>query len=181
MAKKRSAGADGSRGAAGGDRQETTGADRHATTGADQCATTGADQRATTGADRHDDATAERRLALRLGIFRWVFLLSMLRMFAAPASKDFFDEQLVPWPTWDWVLCALVPVLLIYVSRRPDDWHDLRGDHSLIKWALVLFLFYALLGAIGMGHAVLWIAVATSLAGLAGMWHLNRKEQARAA
>ncbi|MEV7195325.1 hypothetical protein AB0N81_26495 [Streptomyces sp. NPDC093510] len=177
MAKKRSAGADDSRGSDGADGAD--GAGRADGTGrADGANRTDRTERAR-GADRARGA--ERRVALRLGVFRWVFLLSMLRMFAAPATEDFFDEQLVPWPTWDWVLCALVPVLLIYVSRRPDDWRNLREDHSLIKWALVLYLFYALLGAIGMGHAVLWIAVATSLAGLAWMWHLNHKEQARAA
>ncbi|MEV0111978.1 hypothetical protein AB0H77_01800 [Streptomyces sp. NPDC050844] len=123
---------------------------------------------------------SERRLALRLGIFRWAFLLSMLRMFAAPASKDFFDRELVPWPTWDWVVCALVPVVLIWLSRRPEDWEELRGERTLIKGALSLFLLYAVMGAIGKGHPALWIAVAVCLAGLAGMWHLNRKERLRA-
>lgn len=120
---------------------------------------------------------SERRLALRLGIFRWVFLLSMLRMFTTPASKDILDRELVPWPTWDWPLCALVPVVLIWLSRRPEDWKDLRDERSRIMWALLLYLLYALMGAIGMGHPALWIAAAVCLAGLAGMWHLNRKEQ----
>ncbi|MGW7065763.1 hypothetical protein ACWGII_22275 [Streptomyces sp. NPDC054855] len=130
------------------------------------------------GSDRV--ARCERRLAWRLGFFRWFFLLSMLRMFATPASKDFFGRELVSWPTWDWVLCVLVPVSLIYLSRRPDDWKDLRGERSLIKWALILYLVYALMGAVGMGAWVLWIAVGICLAGFAGMWHLNRKERLRA-
>ncbi|MGW6061112.1 hypothetical protein [Streptomyces sp. NPDC055189] len=125
-------------------------------------------------------ARSERRLALHLGFFKWFFLLSMLRMFATPASKDFFGRELVPWPTWDWALCAVVPVLLIYLSRRSDDWKDLRGERSLIKWALILYLFYALMGAVGRGFWVLWLAVGICLAGFAGMWHLNREERLRA-
>ncbi|MEV6751801.1 hypothetical protein [Streptomyces sp. NPDC051214] len=123
---------------------------------------------------------SERRLAWRVGFFRWFFLLSMLRMFAAPASKDFFGRELVPWPTWEWALCALVPVLLIFLSRRPDDWEDLRGERGLIKWALILYLFYALMWAVGTGAWTLWIAVGICLAGFAGMWQLNRKERLRA-
>ncbi|MFI2616414.1 hypothetical protein [Streptomyces sp. NPDC018587] len=122
----------------------------------------------------------ERRLALRVGIFRWVFLLSMLRMFAAPASKDILDRELVPWPTWDWVLCTLVPVTLIWLSRRPADWNELRDERTLVMWALILYLVYAVMGAIGMGHPALWIAVTVCIAGLAAMWQLNRKERLRA-
>ncbi|AZM54788.1 hypothetical protein DMA15_21340 [Streptomyces sp. WAC 01529] len=135
------------------------------------------------GKERRPEATdrTERRLALRLGIFKWVFLLSMLRMFAAPASKDFFDEQLVPWPTWDWAVCALVPVTLILLSRRPDDWKELAGERSLIRGALALYLLYALMGAIGRNHWSLWVAAGICLVGFASMWHLNRKERLRAA
>ncbi|MFH8485419.1 hypothetical protein [Streptomyces longisporoflavus] len=122
----------------------------------------------------------ERYLALRLGFFKWFFVLSMLRMFATPASKDFFGRELVPWPTWDWALCALVPVLVVYGFRRPGDWQELRGERSLIKWALVLYLVYALMGAVGTGSPGLWIATGICLAGFAGMWHLNRKERLRA-
>ncbi|QES43200.1 hypothetical protein DEJ49_21395 [Streptomyces venezuelae] len=114
-------------------------------------------------------------------MFKCVFLLSMLRMFAAPATKDFFDRYLVPWPTWEWPLYALVPVALIYLFRRPDDWDALRSERGLIKWALLLYLLYALLFAVGAGVWILWAAVAICVAGLIGIWHLNHKERLRAA
>ncbi|MFH8613263.1 hypothetical protein ACH4D5_37925 [Streptomyces sp. NPDC018029] len=121
-----------------------------------------------------------RRLAFGVVAFRWIFVLALLRMFATPATKDFFDEELVPWATWEWSLCSLTPGLLIWWARRPEDWKELSGERSLVRIALVFYLLYALAFALAQGVWVLWIAVAASLAGLAGMWHLNRKEQARA-
>ncbi|MFI7317726.1 hypothetical protein [Streptomyces venezuelae] len=126
-------------------------------------------------------AVGQRRMAWQVGVFKCVFLLSMLRMFAAPATKDFFDRYVVSWPTWEWPLYALVPIALIYLYRRPGDWDALRGERSLIKWALLLYLFYALLFAVGAGVWILWAAVVICVSGLIGIWYLNRKERLRAA
>ncbi|MEU6995596.1 hypothetical protein ABZ953_33690 [Streptomyces sp. NPDC046465] len=122
-----------------------------------------------------------RRLTAGVAVFKWIFVLALLRMFATPASKDFFDEELLPSPTWEWSLCALTPGLLIWLARSPEDWKALAGERSLLRIALTFYLLYALAFAIAQDAWVLWIAVAASLAGFAGIRHLNLKERASAA
>ncbi|WP_055565410.1 hypothetical protein [Streptomyces atriruber] len=142
----------------------------------------------TRNADRHDRPDQrdrrdrrDRRLTIGVAAFRWIFVLALLRMFATPATKDFFDEELLPSPTWEWALCSLTPGLLIWLARGPEDWKKLAGERSLLRIALAFYFLYALAFALGQDVRVLWIAVAASLAGFAGMWHLNRKEQPSAA
>ncbi|WP_409236976.1 hypothetical protein [Streptomyces sp. PA5.6] len=121
----------------------------------------------------------DRRLSIGVLAFRWIFVLALLRMFATPATKDFFDEELLPSPTWEWALCSLTPGLLIWLARAPEDWRRLEDERSLLRIALAFYFLYALAFALGQNVLVLWIAVAASLAGFAGMWHLNRKEPSR--
>ncbi|WAL97187.1 hypothetical protein [Streptomyces sp. Je 1-369] len=128
-------------------------------------------------ARREAQAARDRRLNIGVAAFRWIFVLALLRMFATPATKDFFDEELLPSPTWEWALCSLTPGLLIWLARAPKDWRRLEGERSLLRIALALYFLYALAFALGQNVLVHWIAVAASLAGFAGMWHLNRKEQ----
>ncbi|MFE0132453.1 hypothetical protein ACFWY6_12900 [Streptomyces sp. NPDC059037] len=109
-----------------------------------------------------------------------VLALALLRLFAGPATKDFLGRELVSMPTWEWTLCSLTPVILIYLARHPKDWMELSGERVMVRGALGIYLLYSAMGAIGKGHPALWIAVAVCLAGLAGMWHLNRKERLHA-
>ncbi|MET8684250.1 hypothetical protein ABZV77_08540 [Streptomyces sp. NPDC004732] len=129
------------------------------------------------GSQQDRDERRDRRLTIGVAAFRWIFVLALLRMFATPATKDFFDEELLPSPTWEWALCSLTPGLLIWLARRPADWRKLADERSFLRIALAFYFCYALAFAIGQDVRVLWIAVAASLAGFAGMWHLNRKEQ----
>ncbi|MEU5771707.1 hypothetical protein [Streptomyces venezuelae] len=127
-------------------------------------------------ARREAQEVRDRRLNIGVLAFRWIFVLALLRMFATPATKDFFDEELLPWATWEWALCSLTPGLLIWFARAPKDWRRLEGEHSLLRIALAFYFLYALAFALAQDVLVLWVAVAAALAGFAGMWHLNRKE-----
>ncbi|MFI1681230.1 hypothetical protein [Streptomyces sp. NPDC020607] len=130
-------------------------------------------------ASRPEGPGHQRGRRLRIGVitFRVIFLLGLARMFAPFLTEDLAGEAWLPPATWEWTLCALSPVVLIYLARRPDDWSEIADERSLIKWALVIYLFYASLLAVGKGYLSLWMAVAVSLSGLAGMAYLNRKEQ----
>ncbi|MFJ5776081.1 hypothetical protein [Streptomyces sp. NPDC093094] len=116
------------------------------------------------------------RLAYGLGAVKVIFMLALFRMLAAPFTKDFFGEALLPMPTWEWSLCSLSPLALLYAARRRADWAMLAGERFFLKIILTFYLLWALPFAVLQGEWVLWIAVAVALAGFAGMYRLNRRE-----
>ncbi|KAB1144184.1 hypothetical protein F7R91_22780 [Streptomyces luteolifulvus] len=132
------------------------------------------DQGRAVGADESSRRT--RRIAYGVGAVKWIFVLALLRLFAAPMSKDLLGEEILPMPTWEWSLCALTPGILMYASRRPEDWQRLRGERTILKWALGFYLVYALVFAISQGEWVLWIAVLAGIGGFAGIKYLNHQE-----
>jgi hypothetical protein len=113
--------------------------------------------------------------------FNVIFIVAVLRVFATPASQDLFEKELLPWPTWEWSLCALTPGLLIWLARSPEDWKELADERFFIKITLTFYLLWAVAFAVSQNISVLWVAVAASLGAFAGMWRLNRKERLAAA
>ncbi|MFJ6982141.1 MULTISPECIES: hypothetical protein [unclassified Streptomyces] len=115
-----------------------------------------------------------------LAFVKIVLAVALLRAFAAPASKDFFGEEKVGVPTWEWSLCSLSPLVLLWLYRSPAGWKMLSGDSIYLTTAAALYLFYAAIFAVFEGVWILWIAVLASLATFAGVWWLNRRERTRA-
>ncbi|MGW3724963.1 hypothetical protein [Streptomyces sp. NPDC000851] len=109
-----------------------------------------------------------------------IFVLAVFRVLATPFTKDFLGDELLPMPTWEWSLCALTPVILICLVRRRDDWARVAGERTFLKIALTFYLLYALAFVVFQGEWILWIAVAASLGGFAGLHHVNRGESADA-
>lgn len=104
-----------------------------------------------------------------------VFVLAVFRLFSTPFSEEMFGEQWLPMPTWDWAVASVTPVLLIVLARKPTDWSALSGEQTILRISLVFYLVYGLAFAAFQGEMVLWVSVAASLAGLAGMRILNRE------
>lgn len=117
-----------------------------------------------------------QRIAYGLGAVKWIFVLALVRLFVGPMTKDLFDNELLPMPTWDWSLCALTPGILVFLCRRPSDWQHLSGELTILRWALRFYLIYGLAFALFQGVWVLWIAVAAGIGGLIGIWKLERRE-----
>lgn len=109
-----------------------------------------------------------------------VFVLAVLRAFAAPFTKDFFDEELVSMPTWEWVLCSLTPGILVYLARRPEDWAGLANERNFLRIPLSFYFLFALAFAVLQGVWILWIAVAATIGAFLGIRYLNSKEAAHA-
>ncbi|MFI9153659.1 hypothetical protein [Streptomyces sp. NPDC053367] len=128
----------------------------------------------------NDSAARTRRLYYGMAATKVIFILAVLRVLAGPFTKDVFDSELLPMPTWEWSLCSVSPVLLVYLARRPDDWETLSGERTYLKIFLAFYLLWALAFAVFQGEWILWIAVAAGLAGFAGMHRLNRREPADA-
>ncbi|MFF0204138.1 hypothetical protein [Streptomyces sp. NPDC005017] len=125
-------------------------------------------------------AVREHRLLYGVAAIKVIFVLALLRMLAGPFTKDFFDEELLPMPTWEWSLASLTPLALIYAARRPRDWAFLAPERAYFKTFLVFYFLWALAFAVVQGEWVLWIAVAAGLTGFAGMHRLNSRESADA-
>ncbi|MFJ4832888.1 hypothetical protein ACIP79_23735 [Streptomyces sp. NPDC088747] len=127
------------------------------------------------------DARRSRRLAYGIAAAKVIFVLALLRLFAGPMSRDLLDEELLPMPTWEWVLCALTPSLLIHQARRPANWAELAGERTFLRIALSCYLLYALAFAMFQDVRILWIAVAAGLIGFGQIWRLDGKEDNRRA
>ncbi|CAL9523811.1 hypothetical protein [Streptomyces sp. enrichment culture] len=107
-----------------------------------------------------------------------VFILVVFRSMVGPFTEDFFDEELLPMPTWEWSLCSVTPGILIHLARRPEIWAQLAGERMFLRIALTFYLLYALAFALGQGEWILWIAVAASVGGFGGMLYLDRRNPA---
>ncbi|MER7742473.1 hypothetical protein ABTX34_29835 [Streptomyces sp. NPDC096538] len=103
------------------------------------------------------------------------FLLAVFRVLAGPFTKDIFGEELLPMPTWEWLVCSVTPVILIWLARRPADWATLSDERMFLMIALAFYLLYALAFALLQGEWMLWLGVATSLVGLSGIRYLNHR------
>ncbi|MFJ1972971.1 hypothetical protein ACIO93_30375 [Streptomyces sp. NPDC087903] len=121
-----------------------------------------------------------RHLAYGVGSVKLIFVLALLRLFATPMTKDLLGEEVLPMPTWEWSLFSVTPGILICFSLHTEDWHRLRDELTIIRWALGFYLVYGLAFAVLQGAQVLWIAVLAGLGGLVGIWHLNRRELSHA-
>jgi hypothetical protein len=128
------------------------------------------------------DEADRRALLIAYGVrtVKIVFIVALLRFFAGPMTKDLLGDELLSMPTWEWSLCSLTPVILIFVARRSQDWDGLADSLTFIRWVLGFYLAYALVFATFQGMWVLWIAVLASLSGFGGIWHLNRGERVHA-
>ncbi|MES5824394.1 hypothetical protein [Streptomyces sp. RG80] len=126
------------------------------------------------GTDGTDRRT--RLVAYGVGAVKWVFVLALFRLFAAPMTKDLLGDEKLPMPTWEWSLAALTPGIVLYLLRRPADWEQLSGELTIFTWALRFYLVYGLAFALFQGVWVLWIAVLAGIGGLAGIWKLERRE-----
>lgn len=109
-----------------------------------------------------------------------VFVLAVLRAFAAPFTKDFFDEELISMPTWEWVLCSLTPAILVFLARRPEDWAGLADERNFLRIPLGFYFLFALAFAVLQGVWILWIAVAATIGAFLGIRYLNSKEATHA-
>ncbi|MFJ3495611.1 hypothetical protein ACIPPJ_18760 [Streptomyces sp. NPDC086091] len=107
-------------------------------------------------------------------------MIAIVRLLAAPASEDFLGEVKVGLPTWEWSLCSLTPLVLLWLYRSPARWKRLSEDSIYLETAAGLYLFYAVAFVFFQGVWILWIAVFASLATFAGVWWLNRRERTRA-
>jgi hypothetical protein len=124
-------------------------------------------------------AQRERLLAhSALGV-KCIFALALLRLFAAPMSKELFNNELLPMPTWEWSVCSVTPGVLIYVARRPRDWKHLSDDVTIIKWALRFYLAYGLAFALLQEEWMLWVAVLSGIGGLVSIRQLDGVELSR--
>ncbi|MFF0205945.1 hypothetical protein [Streptomyces sp. NPDC005017] len=112
------------------------------------------------------------RLAYELAVVKVLFILAVFRVLAGPFTKDFFGEELLPTPTWEWSVCSLSPLALIWAARYPADWAMLAGERFLLKIFFAFYLLWALPFAVVEDERVLW----ASLAGFAGVYRLNRRE-----
>ncbi|MDX3457292.1 hypothetical protein PV396_35950 [Streptomyces sp. ME02-8801-2C] len=119
-----------------------------------------------------------QRLHYGMAAVKVVFVLALLRMFAAPMTKDFFDEELISMPTWEWALCSLTPGVLVFFARRPEGWAVLAGERNFLRIPLGFYFVYGLAFAVLQGVWILWIAVAASVGSFAGIRYLNSKEAA---
>lgn len=107
-----------------------------------------------------------------------VFILALLRFFAGPMTKDFFDEELISMPTWEWALCSLTPGILVFLARRPQDWAWLADERNFLRIPLGFYFLYGLAFAVFQGVWILWISVAASVGAFVGIRYLNSREAA---
>lgn len=105
-----------------------------------------------------------------------VFLLAVFRVLAGPFTEDIFGEELLPMPTWEWLMVSVTPVILLWLARRPADWATLSNERMFLRSALAFYLLYALASAVLQGEWILWLGVAASLGGLSGVHYLNHRE-----
>ncbi|WP_143589834.1 hypothetical protein [Streptomyces africanus] len=122
----------------------------------------------------------QRRIDRSLTALKIILVVAIVRLLAGPATKDFLGDAVVELPTWEWSLCALTPLILLFLYRSPGDWKLLSYDAIYLKSAAGLYLFYATAFVVFQGGWVLWIAVAASLGTFLGIWWLNRKERLNA-
>ncbi|ELP64270.1 hypothetical protein ACKI1I_35115 [Streptomyces turgidiscabies] len=132
-----------------------------------------------TGEADQSNARASRFL-YGMAAVKVVFILALLRMFAGPMTKDFFDEELISMPTWEWALCSLTPGIMVFLARRPQNWARLADERNFLRIPLSFYLLYGLAFAVFQGMWILWIAVAASLGAFVGIRYLNGKEAAHA-
>ncbi|MEH0423976.1 hypothetical protein [Streptomyces sp. B21-083] len=121
-----------------------------------------------------------RPLSLLYGMaaVKVVFILALLRLFAGPMTKDFFDKELISMPTWEWALFSLTPGILVFLARRPQDWAWLSSERNFLRIPLSFYFLYGLAFAVFQGVWILWISVAASVGAFAGIRYLNSKEAA---
>jgi hypothetical protein len=128
--------------------------------------------------DHREDSEMDRRRTDRpLAALKIILVIAIVRLLAGPATKDFLGRSMVDLPTWEWSLCALTPLVMLVVYRRPADWRLLSYDAIYLKSAAGLYLFYAAAFVVFQGGWVLWIAVAASLSTFFGISWLNRRER----
>ncbi|MEU1051259.1 hypothetical protein ABZ397_01610 [Streptomyces sp. NPDC005876] len=131
-------------------------------------------------AEQAGQARRSQRIAYGVGAVKVVFVLALFRLFAAPMSKDLLGKELLPMPTWEWSLCSVTPVVLIYLLRRPSDWMYLRGERTILRIALCFYLVYGAVFALAQGEKVLWVSVFAGIGGLWGLRELARRGLANA-
>jgi hypothetical protein len=118
----------------------------------------------------------QKRIDRSLTALKVILVVAIARLLAGPATKDFLGDSVVDLPTWEWSLCALTPLVMLFIHRSPKNWKLLSYDAIYLKSAAGLYLFYATAFVVFQGGWVLWIAVAASLGTFLGIWWLNRKE-----
>jgi hypothetical protein len=126
------------------------------------------------------DESAHRAHWLPYGVatVKILFILVVFRAMVGPFTKDVFDEALLPMPTWEWSLCSVTPVVLIFLARRPGLWTELASERMFLRIALSFYLLYALTFALAQGEWVLWIAVTAAASGFGGILYLDRRGSA---
>lgn len=126
-------------------------------------------------------AAAEEIPWVAFGIagFKVILALALIRILAVPFTEDMFGEAMLPMPTWEWSLCSLTPVIVIWRARHPDAWKTLMGERTLLTIALTYYLLYAFVSALFQGEWMLRPAVAASAGGLAGMTTATTRRSVR--
>ncbi|MFY1678236.1 MULTISPECIES: hypothetical protein [unclassified Streptomyces] len=123
-----------------------------------------------------NDATRESSwLPYGIAALKISFVLSLFRIFAPSFSEEMLGIEGVPYPTWEWVLFSITPVMLVCLSRSPANWLTLRGEIDLVWWALGYNLAYAIIFALTMGSEILWVAVLLSSIGAAMVMYSNHR------
>ena len=126
---------------------------------------------------RENSGLDQTRIGRSLTILKIILVIAIVRLLAGPATKDFLGDSLVDLPTWEWSLCSLTPLVMLFVYRSPAQWKVLSYDAIYLKSASGLYLFYATAFLVFQGGWILWIAVAASLGTFFGIWWLNHKER----
>ncbi|MFD5375908.1 hypothetical protein ACFWJE_16075 [Streptomyces griseoincarnatus] len=109
-----------------------------------------------------------------------VFVLAVFRVLAGPFTEDVFGEELLPMPTWEWVVFSVTPLIILWLARRPVDWEALSGERMFFRIALTFYLLYALTFSLFQGEWILLVGVAAGLSGLSGIYYLNHRESSDA-
>ncbi|MFC9131816.1 hypothetical protein ACFT4A_33975 [Streptomyces sp. NPDC057099] len=126
---------------------------------------------------REDSRLEQRRIDRSLTALKIILVIAIVRLLAGPATKDFLGRSVVELPTWEWSLCAVTPLALLFVYRSPENWKLLSYDDIYLKSAAGLYLFYAAAFVAFQGGWVIWLAVVASLGTFLGIWWLNRRER----
>jgi hypothetical protein len=126
---------------------------------------------------QEDSGLQQRRIDRSLTALKIILVIAIVRLLAGPATKDFLGYSVVGLPTWEWSLCALSPLVMLFVYRSPTNWKLLSYDAIYLKSAAGLYLFYATAFVVFQDGWILWVAIAASLGTFFGMWWLNRKER----
>lgn len=122
----------------------------------------------------------QQRIDRSLMALKVILVIAIARLLVGPASEDLLGDKLMDLPTWEWSLCALTPLVLLFLYRSPANWRLLSYDVVFVKSAAGLYLFYATAYVVFQGGWLLWVAVLASLTSFLGIWWLNRKEHSSA-